>query len=94
MKTVEEFYEYHLATSPDIRGHLAFLRDLASDCRHVTEFGIRWGSSTSAFISSGATYRGYDIQETPEARALFDAAVSEGRDARALTHTAWRRRIC
>lgn len=82
MATVEEIYQHHLRTSPDIRGHLAFLRELASTCCHVTEFGVRWGSSTSAFISSGVVFRGYDIQETNEAHALFHAAAAENLDAR------------
>jgi cephalosporin hydroxylase len=82
MATVREIYEHHLATSPDIRGHLAFLRDLASSCDHVTEFGVRWGSSTSAFIDSGAAFRGYDIEPTYQANALFHAAATEGKDAK------------
>lgn len=82
MATVREIYEHHLVTSPDIKGHLGFLRELASGCAHVTEFGVRWGSSTSAFIDSGAVFRGYDITETFEARSLFHAAAAEGRDAR------------
>ena len=82
MASVREIYLHHLATSPDIRGHLEFLRELASTCSHITEFGVRWGSSTSAFIDSGAVFRGYDIEPTYQARSLFYAAESEGRDVR------------
>lgn len=82
MDTIEELYSWHLITSPDIRGHLSYLRRLASTCGHVTEFGVRWGSSSAAFIASGAVFRGYDIEPTPEARRLFDIAASENRDAK------------
>lgn len=36
--------------SVDISEHLVTLRDLAHDCKHVTEFGTRYGISTAALI--------------------------------------------
>lgn len=84
MPTLDELYQHHLDSSPDIRGHLAYLRSLAATCKHVTEFGVRWGSAASALIISGACYRGYDITETFEARQLMQVARQEGRDARLL----------
>lgn len=35
----------------DIHEHLPLLRDLASRCSHVTEFGLRRGSSTTALLA-------------------------------------------
>lgn len=43
---------------------------------------MRWGSAASALLTSGATYRGYDIVETPEAQQLLQLAHNEHRDAR------------
>lgn len=39
--------------SSDINEHLGLLRELANDCEHVTEFGMRWASgSTLAFLAA------------------------------------------
>lgn len=46
----EEYYEYLCIQRSDINEHMPILRELASQCRHITEFGFRTGISTMAFI--------------------------------------------
>jgi hypothetical protein len=51
----------------DINEHLPMLYFLASQCDHVTEFGVRTGASTLAFLHGlqgrPATLRSYDIND-------------------------------
>lgn len=49
-ETLPERYERLLAGPNDISEHLPILRSLAEQCRHVTEFGVRDGNSTTAFL--------------------------------------------
>lgn len=37
----------------DIAQHLKVLRQLAGECKHVTEFGFRYGASFAALLSGG-----------------------------------------
>jgi cephalosporin hydroxylase len=82
MDPFQQEYEKHLRESPDIVEHLPRLNQLARECRHVTEFGVRWGSSTSAFLNSDAALRSYDIVEDPKVSKLFELAREAGKDAR------------
>lgn len=49
----------------DILEHMPLLRLLASQCEHVTEFGVRTGNSTIAFLAGlerrGGVLESYDI---------------------------------
>lgn len=46
-------YQDVVGTESDINEHLPLLRQLAMECEHVTEFGLRWGSgSTVAFLAA------------------------------------------
>lgn len=46
----------------DINEHLPLLAELASQCEHVTEMGVRGGESTTALlVGQPATLRSYDI---------------------------------
>jgi hypothetical protein len=59
----------------DIYAHLPVLRALARECRHVTEFGVRAGASTTAFLHAApARLVCYDIQEHPDAAVLNSMA--------------------
>jgi hypothetical protein len=69
--TLGDIYAAHVCSSLAIAPHLPRLRALASECRHVMEFGVKRGASSSALLmgaSVGVT--SYDVIETPEARAL------------------------
>ena len=48
--TLEELYRQSCETPSDINEHCPVLYDLAKECDHVTEFGTRWGVSTSALL--------------------------------------------
>ncbi|MGI8549509.1 MAG: glycosyltransferase [Dehalococcoidia bacterium] len=49
--TLKELYRTAHGTPSDISEHLASLRELARQCRHVTELGTRAGTSTTAILS-------------------------------------------
>lgn len=62
MDAVEELYEHHRRHSPDITEHMPTLLEYAKQCQVVTEFGVRHGSSTSAFLHARpALLTAYDI---------------------------------
>lgn len=49
----ELLYAHACAVPSDINEHMPLLRELASRCRHVTEFGMRWArGSTLAFLAA------------------------------------------
>lgn len=47
---LEELYKKSCNTKSDINEHCPVLYELAKQCDHVTEFGTRWGVSTSALL--------------------------------------------
>lgn len=47
---LKELYEKNCTTPSDINEHCPVLYALAKECKHVTEFGTRWGVSTSALL--------------------------------------------
>ena len=72
----QSFTKLHTQThraSVDIVEHLVTLRNLANECKHVTEFGTRYGISTSALICGQPdTVVSYDIN-----RGFFEPYKSE-----------------
>lgn len=66
-------------TRHNIDQHLPMLREYASRCDHVTEFGVDRGWSTAAFLASGVSeVHSYDIVRQPEVSLLQEVAVQEG----------------
>jgi predicted O-methyltransferase YrrM len=65
----------------DINQHIPVLYFLANQCDHVTELGVRTGTSSTAFLYSNATLRSYDIEITGQAAELFKTAKELGKDA-------------
>lgn len=49
--TIEEIYTKNCKKSCDINRHLPTLKEYASKVEHITEFGVRRGISTSAFLA-------------------------------------------
>lgn len=49
--TLEELYHRACISSSDMQGHCSKLRELASQCGHVTEFGVRHGVSTVSLLA-------------------------------------------
>ena len=62
----ESLYEKTINTQSDINEHLPLLRELASRCKHVTEFGMRWArGSTVAFLAAQPeTFISWDLDPT------------------------------
>ena len=55
-------------THADMIPHLQHLRDLAAQCNHCTEFGVRTGNSTVALLAGlndrgGGFLRSYDLND-------------------------------
>ncbi len=74
--TLEEIYQQKCGEASDISEHLPTLRDYASKCKHVTEFGVRGIVSTWALmmgLPSGSDLISYDITH-PGSDAVYIAA--------------------
>jgi len=76
--------EYNLACSTisDINELLPDLYNLAKECNHITEMGVRNGQSTRAFLNTDAILRSYDLELSPIVEILFDYASTQGKDVR------------
>ena len=68
-------------TVNDINEHLPLLNELASECSHVTEMGVRTGCSTRAFLYADVILRSYDLELDQSVSKLFEVATSYGKDA-------------
>lgn len=64
MTTIRDEYERRRLIPSDINEHMPQLMWLAEQCRHVTEFGVRSGNSTVAFLAglvgNGGMLHSYD----------------------------------
>lgn len=69
--TLEDAYQKAVNTPSDINEHVAYLRELASQCDHVTEFGMRHGVSTVGILAGQPKrFVTYDLARSPEGVAL------------------------
>ena len=61
---ITEFsFNYSKYTKSDINEHLSVMHKYANECNHITEFGVRTGVSTWAWLASKAkTIRCFDIE--------------------------------
>ena len=70
-ETLDAWYEKAAKTPGDFNEHVPTLRDLASKCDHVTEFGVRRGVSTVAILAAQPKrFVSYDLVRTSEVDAL------------------------
>ena len=77
--TPAALYERARSQPSDIQAHLPVLHKFASSVRHVTEFGVRTGNSTTALLHAGPDRLiGYDVFRQPEVALLEAAARHEG----------------
>lgn len=67
---LETLYQQHCQSRTAIALHLPRLRSLASGLDDVTEFGVKRGASSTAFLLGAAYVTSYDITPTIEARQL------------------------
>ena len=80
MDFVKDKYETFCNIESNINKHLPILHSLAKECSHITEFGVGFGLSSSAFLLSSAAVRSYDVVFYEEADQLFKYAKQDGRD--------------
>lgn len=79
---LQEEYNWAKSIPTDIFYHLDILNKLASKVDHVTEFGVRTGMSSRAFLASTCILRSYDLELDPRVQQLFDHASSIGKDVK------------
>lgn len=63
-KNINEYYNYLIHRKSDIGEHLPTLLKYGKMVDHITEFGVRWGNSTIAFLHANPKRMiSYDIDE-------------------------------
>ncbi len=79
--TINELYQRAVSTPGDIWEHLPTLVRLANKCRHITEFGTRYGISTAAFLyARPSKFIAYDISRHEAVSVLEEAVRAENLD--------------
>jgi hypothetical protein len=81
MNFFEREYEQYRVIPSDINENLHHLYELALECTHVTEMGVRHGISTRAFLNSNATLISYDFEYNWDVAILFSKANELGKIA-------------
>lgn len=77
--TIESVYKEKCASISDINEHLPTLCHYGKEVSHITEFGVRWGGSTWAFLmSKPSKLISYDILKTPPVEGIINQASAEG----------------
>jgi len=70
INSIGEEYRKAAATKSDINEHLPILFDLANECTHITEFGVRQPTSTYALLMSKKLVVSYDIETNDKVKEL------------------------
>lgn len=64
--------------STNIYEHLPVLVKYAKECQHITEFGVRWGRSTCAFLyTRPKELHSYDLERSQEVDIIERSAKNE-----------------
>lgn len=76
--------EYTKAKSQksDINENVHILYDLAQNCKHVTEMGVRTGVSTRALLNTDVELISYDIEINNVVSELFSIAKKNGKNVK------------
>lgn len=73
MNEIEKKYQTHCIVPSDINEHLPTLYKYSKECDHITELGVRWVSSTWAFLmSEPKKLISYDIIKHPQIDELLN----------------------
>ena len=81
LNQIHQTYEINKRRKTDISEHLNTLYELGKQCERITEFGVREGISTSAFLAANPKrLDSYDIEITSKAHELHDLSVRCGID--------------
>lgn len=78
---IQKEYTIAATTPSDINEHLPILKDLANECDHITEMGVRTGVSTRAFLMSNAKLISYDLVANQKVVELINEARTAGKNA-------------
>jgi len=78
---IEKEFAAAATTPSDIHEHVPVLYELAKECDHITEMGVRTGVSTRAFLRADAKLISYDIVTDHEVVRLTNEAKKAGKDA-------------
>ena len=73
-------YEWARKNPSDINENVHILYDLAKECTHVTEMGVRTGVSTRALLNSDVELISYDLFLDKYVSQLFDTARKSGKN--------------
>jgi hypothetical protein len=64
MKMIQKYFKGRCNVETDINEHLPTLKEYGEKCSHITEFGLRGGESTCAFLAAKPqSLVTYDIDE-------------------------------
>lgn len=75
MSRIEALYHQAAQNPSDINEHVERLRQLGESCSHITEFGVRTGVSTIAWVAARPkTLVCYDIRRCSEVDSIEEAA--------------------
>lgn len=75
----ESEYQKAKSVKSDINENLPILYELAKECKHVTEMGVRTGVSTRAFLNTDVELISYDIVLDSNVSKLFEIAKARGK---------------
>lgn len=79
MKNIRKLYNESVNESSDINEHLPVLKKYGSSVEHITEFGVRGGNSTTAFLASEPEKMiSFDIKFKARVQHIVDAARKDG----------------
>lgn len=80
LKVFEQEFQAAKQTPCDIHEHLDTLYQYAKAVDHITEFGVRTGMSSRAFLAANKPLRSYDLFLDDRVSQLFRYAKSNGMD--------------
>ena len=81
MNLIEMGYHNAVITPSDINAHIPVLHEYAKRCRHITEFGVRNGVSTMAFLSANPERLvSYDLFRDANVTMAFEEARELGKN--------------
>lgn len=81
MEAILNIYDRKCAQSSDINEHLPVLKEYAEKCEHITEMGVRWVTSSWAFLASNPTKMiSYDLGKHNNINELESRAKDAGID--------------
>lgn len=73
MEKINLIYESQCNTPSDINEHLPTILKYAKECKHITEMGVRWVSSTwPLLLSNPKKMISYDIVRHPKIEEVID----------------------